>query len=86
MLLVKKKDKLQITNNMTAVISLSLFFLMFSSSPRIDAATQTSMLATPLPLSSLDIYSLSMSFLRRQALYIVINVFVHKSEFFPHQF
>ena len=57
------------------VAVLLLFFMLFSSR-RIDASMLYSMLVTPLPASFLDIYSLFISSLRRNALCIVISFLV----------
>ena len=56
-----------------AVITLSLVFFMLSLSPCIDASMLLSLLATPLPPSFLDTYSLFMSSLGCKASYIVIS-------------
>ena len=74
---------------LSTVIHLSLFFLMLSLSPCIDASMLSSMLASPLSPSFLDIYCLSMSFPTFKALCIVINFFcplIHLFEFFPCPF
>ena len=47
--------------SLVVVISLSLFYLIQSSSSHIDASTQSSMLVSLLPPSFLNTYSLSMS-------------------------
>ena len=61
---------------LAAVMSLSLVFLMLSSSPRIDASTLFSMLVCPLPPSLLNIYSQSPIPLGSKTLCIVINFLV----------
>ena len=54
-------------------ISFPLLLSMYSSSLFIDASKQSSMLASPLPPSVLDTYSLSLSSLGCNALCTVIN-------------
>ena len=61
---------------LAAVISLSLLFSMQSSISRIDAFTQSLMLASPLPSSFLDIYNLSMLSLRCKDLCIFLNFLI----------
>ena len=46
---------------LAAVMTVYLLFLMLSSSSRIDASTQSSVLATPFPPPFLEIYNLFMS-------------------------
>ena len=46
---------------LAAVISLSLLFFMLTSSRRIDASMQSTMLVSPLPPPFLDIYNQSVS-------------------------
>ena len=54
-----------------------LLFLMKSSSPCIDASTQSSMLTNPLPSYFLDTYILSMSPQGCKALRIVVSFNIH---------
>ena len=63
---------------LVAMISLTLRFLMKSSSHCIDATSLTSMLQSPLPPSFLDTYSLWTSC---KALWIVISFLVLRSIF-----
>ena len=65
---------------LAAVICLSLPFLMLSSSTRIDAFTLSLMLASLLPPSFFDIYSLSMSSLGCKVL-CIINFLILWSDF-----
>ena len=61
---------------LVAVISLPLHFSMLSSSRCNNASTLSSMLASPLPLSFLDTYSLSTSSLGCKALCVLISFLV----------
>ena len=56
---------------LVAVVNLSLFFFMKSSSHLIDVSTLASIVVSPLSLSFLDSYSLSVSFLGCKALCIM---------------
>ena len=71
-----------------ALISVSLLFLIYSSSPCADTSTLSAMLANPLLPSFLDTYSRSMSFLVYKALCLVISFLVFwsicLSSFFVH--
>ena len=69
------------------VIYLSLIFFMCSSSHRINENAQSSMLASPLPPSFLDAYSLSLSSLGKNVFCIIINflhsvIIIYSLEFF----
>ena len=61
---------------LVAFCSISLLVSIFSWNSRIDQSSQNSTLTSPLILSILHIYSLSMSTLRCKALCIVINFLV----------
>ena len=56
--------------------NISLLFLRYSSRPCIDASTQSSTLLSPLLVSFLDAYSLSMSYFWCRAYFIVISFLV----------
>ena len=64
---------------LVVVIIFSLLFLIYSSCPRIDSSTQSSMQASPLPPSFLDTYSLSIPPLGYKTLCIVISSLVIRS-------
>ena len=66
---------------LVAIISFLKIFLMLSSSPAIDVSTLFSMLASHLPASVLDSYSLSMLSLGWKALFIVLLVFLFSRKF-----